>query len=194
MRLLGVPRAPQTLPEASQRPPKGLPKASQRPPKASRRRPNGSPYGLPKHQKDPCEFLLPLAIFWKACGDLFVTTRTLSVACRSGLMATPSFHRPLWPPASASWCIQVEVPKSFPGGPKIDLRRSKIDLRGPKIVPRTPLGTSWGPLGASLGTPWGPLWVSPRGSTGSPMGPQGSPRGVRGISQGPPMGPQGVPP
>ena len=73
----------------------------------------------------------------------------------TNLMATPSFHRPLWPPASASWCIQGEVPKSFPGGPKIDLRRSKIDLRGPKIVPRSPLG----PLGDPLGRPWGPLGV-----------------------------------
>ena len=117
-------------------------------------------------------------------------------------MATPSFHRPLWPPSSASWCIQGEVPKSFPGGPKIDLRRSKIDLRGPKIVPRSPLGTSWGPLGASLGTQGVPQWFPrvpkgcPRDSPGPPRGPtgspRGSPRGPQGVPQGSPRGPQGA--
>ena len=81
-------RAPKGLPKASQRHPKGLPKVSWRAPK-----------GTPRHQKDSCELFRPLAIFWKACGDLFVTTRTLSVARRSGLMATPE----PWGVFFASW-------------------------------------------------------------------------------------------
>ena len=82
--LLGASWAPlgaSWSPKSSQRPPKGLPKASQKLPKGLRKASQSSPKALPKHQKDPCELLLLLAIFWKACGDLFVPTRTLSVAC-----------------------------------------------------------------------------------------------------------------
>ena len=70
-------RLPIGLPMASQRPPQGLPQAYQSPLKGL------SPWP-PKASTRSLRVPSAFGDFWKACCDLFVTTRTLSVACRSG--------------------------------------------------------------------------------------------------------------